>query len=369
MLGDKVSGPKQQQAENPLRSITNNYINCQKVIGFEMSLAYKPISKEEVLRLVQVKGPVIPIHLKKDLQTDTILIGAVLSQLVDEGKVKVSAVKIGGSPTYYVPGSEEKLVELIRYLNEKDRRAAEMLRERKVMNDVEQDPLVRVCLRNIKDYAKPLEVSVKGSKEIYWKWFMTPTKEAEDIILKRVKPEGAKPVVKEEKQVQKPVVKEEPAPRPAEALRDEKPKKEAKKREKKEKPEPRHHEKQEKLPAEEQPRRTAATPNYFLDEEKDAFFNRVRPFLEEREIAILDYKVVRKGEIDLFILVPTKLGVQEYFCKAKDKKKLSDSDLSNAYLKGQAAKLPTILLSPGEPNKKAKELLSTQFRGMAVKKL
>jgi hypothetical protein len=338
---------------------------------------YKPISKDEVLKLVKDRGPVIPIHLRKELDTDTILIGAVLSQLVEEGKVRVSRVKIGGSPTYYIPGAEAKLVDFMKYLNEKDRRAAELLRDRKILKDDDQDPLVRVCLRNIKDYAKPLEVNMKGKKEIFWKWFLLTTQDAEAMILKQLKPLKEKPIVKEE---------EKPQKRPVEEPKEEKePLKETKKEEshkpkKEEKDVFKKTEREEKnpaptpvdikeLPKKEEFQRLLGKPNVLLDEEKDPFFSQVRKYLESNDIAILDYKILKKSEIDLSILVPTRLGVQEYFCKAKNKKRISDGDLSSAYLQGQGTKLPIVFLTTGELTKKSKEMLSKDFKGMALKNI
>jgi hypothetical protein len=349
---------------------------------------YKPISKDEVLRLVRQKGPVIPIHLRKDLNTDTILIGAVLSQLVAEGKVLVSKVKIGGSPTYYVPESEAKLVDLMKYLNEKDRRAAELLREKKIIKDSDQDPLTRVCLRNIKDYAKPLEVNIKGRKDIYWKWYLLKTSDAEAMLIKELKPQKEKLVVKEEEapakrvetapESQKIEVQEEKQPeaeKQKEESKEEKktPKEESKEKEikKKEQPQTKKEEKAEKPKhvKHEEIQKVLAKPKILLDEEKDSFFNQVRSYLEESEVAIKDYNIIKKAEIDLFILVPTKLGVQEYFCKAKNKKRISEGDLSSAYLQGQGTKLPIVFLSPGELNKKTKEMLQKEFKGMVVKQI
>ncbi|MBN2142037.1 hypothetical protein JW711_01785 [Candidatus Woesearchaeota archaeon] len=338
---------------------------------------YKPVDKDYVLRLVQMKGPVIPMSLKKDLQTDSLLISAVLGQLVDEGKLRVTKVKIGGSPNYYVPGSEERLVPLMKYLNEKDRRTAEILQEKKVLKDTDQDPLVRVCLRNIPDYAKPLEVNVKGEKQVYWKWFLVPAKEAEEEILKSLKPlEAPKPApapkaastpqdtpvkkaVAMEKRVQAPpnqIVKSSQAAvdKPKETLTRESQKKIIAK------PETQTH--------------LTHTPDDAkskeqLDSEKDSFFQDVRRYLEKSGIAIKDYKKHRKTEIDLFVFVPTQIGSQEYYCKAKSKKKINDGDLSSAYIQGQNTKLPIIFLTPGELTKKAEGMLKSEFKGMTVKRI
>ena len=107
------------------------------------------IDKEHVLEVVRMKGLVVPSDLIRDFRTDTFIIGAVLSDLVHEKKLNVTAVKIGGSPVYYPPEQKEKIQDLFRYLNEKDKTTYELLKQQKVLSDTEQTPIVRVSLRNI----------------------------------------------------------------------------------------------------------------------------------------------------------------------------------------------------------------------------
>lgn len=321
---------------------------------------YQMIKKDVLLDVVERRGPIIPIHIKKELgASDSIIIGAILSELISEGKVNITSAKVGGSPAYYTPGTEARLVEMIKHLNEKDRRTAELLQQRKILKDDDQSPLERVSLRNIKDFAKPLEVNIKGRKEIYWKWYQLDAKEAEQLIMgqeKMLKPEQPKPAEKpllkhEEKPVEKPrqELKKEEAPAPA-ALK--------KKREKKE---------ESKGPKAEEIQRTLGKSSSLMDLEKDVFFRQVRAYLEKNEISIIDYKIIKKTEIDLMISIPSRIGSQEYYCKAKSKKKISDGDLSSAYIQGQASKLPILFLTPGELTKKAKEMLAKEFKGMTVK--
>ena len=129
-------------------------------------------NKETILQFVKSRGPIIPNQIKKEVGGETYLISAVLSELAKDGLIKISYTKIGSSPTYYASGQEFKLQELKKYLNEKDQRTFNLLRQKKVLRDKNQEMLVRVSLRNIKDFAKPLEVKVKGEKEIFWKWYV-----------------------------------------------------------------------------------------------------------------------------------------------------------------------------------------------------
>jgi hypothetical protein len=323
---------------------------------------YQMIKKDTILKALEAKGPMIPVHLKREVAaSDTIILGAILSELVGEGKVKISSTKIGGSPAYYVPGTEARLVNLIKHLNEKDRRTVELLEQKKVLKDSEQTPLVRVSLRNIKDYAKPLEVNLKAGKELYWKWFIIPAEEAEQIIMKLEKLVKAPELKKEEEVIAKPlpkaVVEEKPvsvAPKPIE-------KKPViavpKERKEQKKPEPVAVEVQKQLPKQ----------AVILGDEKNAFLKQIKEFFGKNEIVLLELKFAKKSEAEMIVSVPSRIGSQEYYCRAKSKKKLNDSDLSSAYIQGQATKLPVLLLITGELNKKAKEMLTKEFKGMLVK--
>nr|MCK4930422.1 hypothetical protein [Nanoarchaeota archaeon] len=311
------------------------------------------MDKEAIFKIVQLKGPVIPNQLKKELGGDTLLLAAVLSELASEGKVKVSNTKIGGTPAYYAPGTEVRLQNIMKYLNPKDRQTAEYLRQKKVLKDSELSPLVRVSLRNIRDFAKPLEVSVKGQREIYWKWYLLPTKEAEQMILKKIRPMPKAPIKKEVKKIEV--------------------KKEEIKKEIKVKKEPlvlaRQKLAREKEVKEEVQKEISKTEQE-LEKEKDVFFRRIWGYFKQNDIEIIEYKIIRKkSDIEFTIAVPSRIGSQEYYCKAKSKKKVNDGDLSSAYIQGQAKKLPVIFIAVGELTKKAKEMLAKDFKGMIVKKI
>lgn len=85
--------------------------------------------KEQVLKIVKEKGPIIPNLIKRETGGDTFLVGAVLSELLGEGLIRISNTKIGNSPTYYCQGHEFKLLNLKKYLNEKDQRTIDLLRD------------------------------------------------------------------------------------------------------------------------------------------------------------------------------------------------------------------------------------------------
>src|SRR3989338_8131760 len=110
------------------------------------------IDQEKVLEKIKERGYVLPVHLSSLFNTNTITMGAVLSDLSAQKKLKISSAKIGGSPVYYIEEQKDKLQDLFRYLNEKDKRTFTLLKEKKVLREDALDPLTRVSLRAIKDF-------------------------------------------------------------------------------------------------------------------------------------------------------------------------------------------------------------------------
>jgi len=144
------------------------------------------IPNEKILEIVRL-GPTLPAKVAKQIGggVDTMLIGAMLSSLIGSGEVFISTLKVGSSPLYYVPEHESKLEEFISYLNEKDRRAFNLLKDNKLLQDSLLDPLTRVSMRTIKDFAKPLEIDFKGQKVLFWRYYLVSKDEA-TILAKNI---------------------------------------------------------------------------------------------------------------------------------------------------------------------------------------
>ena len=143
--------------------------------------------REQILALAQTQ-PLLPNTVAKALNTNSILAGAMLSEMCSKGLLKTSSLKVGGSPLYLIPGKEEQLLNHIQNLNEKDRKTVLRLQEEKVIRETETDPLTRVSLATVKDFAKPLTVSYEGKEETFWKWFTLSDKEAEEHIRQKLEP-------------------------------------------------------------------------------------------------------------------------------------------------------------------------------------
>jgi hypothetical protein len=302
--------------------------------------------RDKVLSILRLNGPVIPIQIAKEIGTNILIASAMLSELVSNSLVRISSVKVGGSPLYYMQGQEEKLQEYSKNLHEKEKKVYELLKQEKVLRDIVLQPVERVALREIKDYAKPLKVKINESEEIFWKWYLLSNEEAESSIRNLISKsemsrEKEKPKVepKKETEQKKEYLLERPEPKKSEPAP------------------PRSVEKEQQ--------------RLFVDDgENDLFLRKVRQFFELARIEILEQSMIKNNvEIDFVVNIPSAVGGLKYYCKAKNKKKCSDSDISEAYMKGSAKKLPVIFVLSGDLTKKAKDVLNSDFKGIIVKKI
>jgi hypothetical protein len=306
---------------------------------------------QRILSIIRAKGPLLPIHIVKEIGWDTILVGAALSDLSKKGHIKMSNTKIGGSPVYYAQGQEHKLQDLYKQLHEKEQKAYDLLKEKKILKDDNLEPVTRVALRNIKDFAKPLEVTINNEKQIFWKWYLISNEEAGNLIKQTLK----KPIKEDIKEAQKETQKETQKEEKKEEK--EKTSENNTKREKEQK-ETQKEEKQESLEEKQE------------IEESSPFLKKIKEYFSKNQIEVLEQNIIRKtSDAEFIIKVPTSIGSARYFCKARSKKKLNDSDLSNAYVQGEVKKLPVLLLITGELTKKAESLLDEQFKNLNVKKI
>jgi hypothetical protein len=325
---------------------------------------------DKILSFIRIRGPCVPTTIAKNFNMDSIFASAFLSELKELGKIRISHLKIGGgSPLYYLPGQESMLQQFSNNLGEKDRRMYELLRQKLVVRDSELVPVFRLAVRQIKDFAYPVNVSVNNQRELFWKWYLLPDSEAEKIIkqmlakgIREEQPIEAMAEIGEKKEGKIKETEKQPA---------EKKESEAKKGIKQELPPiqapKREPEKQETL------KKLAEKPEEKkrLEKEKPKgeFYEQAKSFLDRNNIKIIEEKMLKKGEIDFIVEIPTHLGNLRYFAKAKNKKKINDSDLSSVFVLGQSKRMPVLFLSNGELTKKAEQMLNLEFSGMKFNKI
>jgi hypothetical protein len=311
------------------------------------------IDKEEIFQVIKVKGYVIPSDLTRQFRLDTFMIGALLSDLVREKKLQISRVKIGSSPVYYILEQREKLQDLYSYLSEKDKQTYQLLKKELVLCDAEQTPLVRVSLRNIKDYAKPIEVTVAGQTQLFWKWYLTTDTEVHATIatlFNRKFPQHPQKTPEEKKIVlQAPSIEKQPVllqEKQREPLRKQKlQKKQPSEKRIVQEPVPdavQHH-----LSFEEH---VVSRPPVF--ESNDPFAHVVQDYFQTKQIQLVHLKTIKRGELECLVKVPSSLGAITYYCKAKKKKSCTEGDLATAFVAAQLRKLPALFLTTGQIPKK-----------------
>jgi len=327
------------------------------------------IDSSVVLELIKSKGPVIPVNISKQVQQDLLFTSAILSELVSNKKLKLTYIKVGGgSPLYYLPGQEDQLKNFIHYLPEKDRKTVVLLEKKRILRDSELGKETRISLRQIKDFAFPLQVTIGGNKELFWKWHLLTQEEATNSIkealgykvkkkevkkeepAQKVEEKKVEVVKKEESKIEAPVVKEELVETPPVVQTDVK------------------QGRPKKIEVEE----PASIPVVAEAKENplasDPFLDMINAYFDTSNISVLETSMIKKGkEYDFVLQIASIVGPLHYYCRAKKGKRINEGDLSASFILGQSKKLPTLFLSTGELTKKAKEFLEKELPGVRFK--
>jgi len=266
--------------------------------------------KEKILFTLKRRGPCLPVHIASEIETSILFASAFLSELVSEKKIKMSYMKVGSSLIYFIPGQEYLLERFSQYLKNKERDSFELLKNNKFLVDSKQDPAIRVALRAIRDFAIPF----KEGKEIIWRYFTTP--ESEFKVTKKVE----EPKVEKRKEL---------------SIFEEGEKESIKKSVK-------------KVPVKKTVKKTSAS-----QKKNEKFFNKVKEFLAEKSIGILDIEGFSKADLILKIID----GGVEKLLIAYNKKRIIEADLLKAHKKASEYNLPYIILSLGDPSKKLENFI------------
>jgi hypothetical protein len=286
-------------------------------------------SKEKILSTLRMKGPCLPVQIAKEINFSPLFASAFLSELKAEGKVSISNLRVGSSPLYFLPGQENMLEKFSGYLNQREKEAFALLKEKQFLEDREQSPILRVALRAIKDFAQSVKVRIGDESKLFWKYF---TLSEEDVIsmvksgMKRalvpVKPKVEESKIEPKKEEISSEVHSEVSSR---FIEDERPLAEKKKQK----------------------------------VQESEFVINVKDFLRAKDIEILEVIAERKKDFEARVGIDTLLGKQEFYLVAKDKKSVNDNDFAVALQKGQSKKMPAALMSTGDLSKKGKEHLES----------
>lgn len=275
--------------------------------------------KEKIIFILKSKGPSLPIHIAKETGLSMLFASAFLSELLAEKRLKLSAMRIGSSPLYFVPGQEIQLENFSNHLKSKEKETFQLLKDKKILRDSEQHPAIRVALRQIKDFAIPF----RRNNEIYWRYLGA---NEEDLKEEKI----------DEKKVEKEEVKDK-----SEISEESEIKKEIEIKKGAEKKEGKKPQIRKKI--------SAINPK----KKNDKFFNTVKEFLLKKYMEILDIENFGKNDLTLKV----NANGQEKLLIAYNKKKITEKDLLKAHKKALELNLKYIILSRGGPAKKTLNLI------------
>ncbi len=271
--------------------------------------------KQKILKFLNEKGPSLPIHIAKSIELSTVFSSAILSELLNEKRIKTSSMRIGSSPLYMIPG-QEQLIE--KYAEENltgtEKEAYLKLKQKKILDDLKQEPAIRVALRGIRDFASP----IKYQERLYYKYAFTPTEEIQNMLSPDNSP-NEKPArqeiesreIKHEKTNQKQI-------------------KEIRK----------HEERQLKSKS----KKTNQKPDKFLTE--------IQEFLNSKNLQLISIESFDKKEVAIRVK-----NSEEFLLYAFDKKRINEKDILKASKKASELKLPYSLLSKSETPKKLSDTI------------
>ncbi len=281
--------------------------------------------KERIISILNAKGPGFPSPIASEIQTSILFTSAFLSELLSEKQIKITNMKVGSSPIYYIPGQESQLESFaIKYLKSKEKEAFIKLQENKILKDTEQEPAIRVALREIRDFAIPQE----KNNELYWKYFIASE---EEVRIPDKNPEEKREEIQKPKETQEPKIKENPS-------------QESKKEELD------IFEKEEPKEKKDKPKKTSKKKT--ASKQDDKFFNMVKEYLSQNNIEIIDLVSIGKSELTFKV----RKNQEEQLLVAY-KKKAGEKEIIAANKKAQDLNLKYAILSTAEPLKKTINLI------------
>ncbi len=296
--------------------------------------------KEKIISLLRMSGPSLPVHIAKATGLSILFASAFLSELFYEKKVLISDTKIGNSPLYLLPGQEPQLERFSQYLKGKEKEAFLLIKEREFLKDSEQQPAIRVALREIKDFA----IAFMRNNEVYWRYFIVNEEEFDKKgVLKPIEPVQIETEEEPEEKIEAESVLEKPEQELGIFETEEE--EEVKEEEIKEEGEEKTKVKKE---------RKKIAKRKISQKQDENFFNKVKEFLSERDTEIIDIQSFNKNDLVLKI----KEEGEEKLLIAYNKKRITIPDLLKAHKKSSEENLPYLVLSLGEPSKNLRDLIS-----------
>jgi len=297
-----------------------------------------PEVKQKILRFLEEKGPSLPVHITKATGLNMMFSSAILSELLNEKKIKTSYMRVGSSPLYLIPGQETKLESFAENnLLGIEKEAFLKLKQHKFLGEEEQEPALRHALKGIKDFA----TAVKIEDKIFWKYYLITNEELSSLTSKK----------SEMRQVTEQVWQDIDREKYKEKISEIAKGIEGKQKELED-------EKEEVLKKVLKPTES----NYQIPEKpriiekkkiQKNFFLEIKEKIDEKKIPLIEAVYVGKKDL----MIRSVIDGQEVLLLAFDKKRVADSDLIKL-LRKTTINLPLCIISRGEIPKKMRDLIN-----------
>lgn len=330
--------------------------------------------KEKILKYLLEKGPELPVHIAKHLSMNSIFASAFLSEMASEGMIKISDMKVGGSPIYYEPSTKPLLEKYFNYLGGKDKEACLLLKEKGILEDSSQPPVIRVALRGLKDFAFPF----KNDDKSFWRYFLvseeevkkrleetpkiTEVKKVSEEIVEKKLPSEEKQII--EQKAEKIIQQEDKKTLELEKINEELEKKKTeleeltKELESKSKEKSQIKPKKEKISKKLRPIRKEKP----MDE---TFLNEIKQILEKKQIELIKIESFDKKQV----LALIKTNGQEKLVAAFNKKKLENDEMIKISKIASAKNIQYIIMLKGEISKKTSETIEAHKRLSSIERI
>lgn len=299
--------------------------------------------KNNIINFLRRNGPSLPVHIAKEVGLSILFASAFLSELLSEGQLKMSDMKIGSSKLHFLEGQEDKLEKFAeQHLKSREKDAFLLLREKKFLRDSEQHPAIRVALKEIRDFA----VSFDRNGEVIWRYYLVPELEFEPKFesVEELKEEVIeKPVEfrqEPEVDVEEPEIKVKQELKEELDIFDEKPKVEKSKHK-------------------------SAKKKSLSQKKNELFFNRVKEYLSQKGIEIIDIESFNKSDLSLRVKQEDKIEL----LVAYNKRRITDTDIIKASKKADELNLSYTVLSLGEPLKKMTSFINAIRNLSSIEKI
>ncbi|HTY43987.1 MAG TPA: hypothetical protein VMC80_01990 [Patescibacteria group bacterium] len=309
--------------------------------------------REKIINFLKTNGPSLPVHISRETGLSILFSSAFLSELLAEKEVKMSDLRVGSSPVYFLPGQEPFLEKFAQHLKSKEKEAFLILKEKKFLKDSELSPAIRVAMRGIKDFALPIQ----GSEGVVWKYFTAKDEE-----------------FKEEPKIE---IKIEEEPKETEIGEDgeeeiEEDEEEVEEGEEQEETDDEEMEEEDSEPIEVedkdalQKKETKKPKRKKISKKKnDKFFDKVKEFISKQSLDILDIESFDANQLALKV----KDEEKEFLIIAFNKKRLTENDVLGAYKKAYEKGLKYWILLFGEPVKKLENLINASRELERIEKI